>query len=752
MKKNREASRLIRLAGMKTHWQAPGILLNYSLALGARMLSRDTARSAKLRQDYDLWLAGRPCNPGYAPLVSIVLISCNQASYIEHSLDSIYKQTYPNLELIVIDDASNDGSTGIIKKNLQNCPLPHRFVTHRASLGNQAPLSKAIALTRGEYINPLHANNLFEPERIAQMVEKIARRDFEWGFSKCICIDLHNQAIPPQINRQARMLSATDDIFSRADTIGSAFLEIFNPTIASGNIFFSKSLYEKLGGFRNDQPNGTYDFCLRALWHSEPCWVSSVLYRYRVLEDNTALQSLEHPLKQSREEFGKLVTGYQANAMASLPDNQFAPSSATCGSAYFAKLLARGQIKLSPKALTDLDDEFTQKENNFLLKSDTHIGDGLNLIGYIRGEFGLAESTRTMAETCHTQTIKVNVQDAEGYYKQSNRRMDRFLTTNNDQRTTLFYMNPDVLEPVWQHYLDRGDLQGRRVIGYWYWEIDKFPKVWLPALELVDEIWVASEFVERFIKRVTSKPVIKIPHAIEVKLARPYQRSEFLLPDNRFLFLFNFDFNSSSDRKNPWATIKAFQRAFPVSEIKVGLVIKCFSGNNHPEKFGALQKLAEQDPRIILLNRLLSRDEMYGLQSVCDAYVSLHRSEGLGLGMAECMAMGKPVIGTGYSGNLEFMNNENSCLVDYTLIPVKPGQYYNYEPGQMWANPDVHHAATFMVRLFKDIDYRHRISVRASADMAIRYSHQVVGKIIKDRLDTINSQYPANNKTMNISN
>jgi hypothetical protein len=82
-----------------------------------------------------------------------------------------------------------------------------------------------------------------------------------------------------------------------------------------------------------------------------------------------------------------------------------------------------------------------------------------------------------------------------------------------------------------------------------------------------------------------------------------------------------------------------------------------------------------------VLDRVLSNADVFGLQRVCDAYVSLHRSEGLGLGMAECMAQGKPVIATAYSGNLEFMTESNSCLVDYALVPVRPGEYIDYEPG-----------------------------------------------------------------------
>lgn len=734
----REASGLIRRAGMATQWQFPGILFNYGLALGSRMLGRDTARGAKLRQQYDRWLATRPYRLGYEPLVSVVIPTYNHASYIERSLESIYAQTYRNLELIIIDDASSDGSPDIIREKLRGCHLPHRFVARDTNLGAHATLNEAIALAQGEFINPLNSDDLFEPGRIAEMVEKVARSEFEWGFSKCICIDPHDQVVTPQKNNRSYILSQIEETLSSSDTIGSALLGALNPTISTGNLFFSKSLYKKLGGFRDYQSNHDWDFCLRALWYAEPRLVSSNLYRYRLHENNTIQKSLE----RNREEYGRLFADYHDKAITSLPDNEFAPAKATVGSAYLAKVLAAGQISLPQKILIDLDDELTRQEEDSILKSDIGVGEGLNLVGYFRGEAGLAESVRTMAATCYAKDIKINIQDAgvimEG--RQSNRSMDRFLTSDNDQRTTLFYMNPDQLESVWRRYFERGDLRGRRVISYWHWEIDKFPRKWQPALELVDEIWVASEFVEQLVKRVTDKPVVRIPHAIDVKISRPYSRTEFALPDDRFLFLFNFDFYSFADRKNPWATIEAFRRAFPISEDRVGLVIKCHNGERHIEKFNLLQELAEQDSRITILDRLLSREEMYGLQSVCDAYVSLHRSEGFGLGMAECMALGKPVIGTGYSGNLEFMDSENSCLVNYTLIPVKPGQFIYYEPGWMWADPDVDHAAKYMVRLFEDPDYRQRMSTRAAADMAARHNHQIVGKIIKDRLDHLNKR------------
>src|SRR5439155_18737497 len=168
-------------------------------------------------------------------------------------------------------------------------------------------------------------------------------------------------------------------------------------------------------------------------------------------------------------------------------------------------------------------------------------------------------------------------------------------------------------------------------------------------------------------------------------------------------------------------------RAFPAGDNRVGLVIKCAQGYRYPEQLGVLHALAAADPRVVVLDRLLSREDTFGLQSVCDAYISLHRSEGLGLGMAECMALGKPVIATAYSGNLEFMTHDNSCLVDFTLIPVKPGDYIDYEPGWMWADPDIDQAARYMVRLLDDPEYRRRIADRAASDMARRFNDVAVG-------------------------
>jgi len=132
----------------------------------------------------------------------------------------------------------------------------------------------------------------------------------------------------------------------------------------------------------------------------------------------------------------------------------------------------------------------------------------------------------------------------------------------------------------------------------------------------------------------------------------------------------------------------------------------------------------------------MSRDELFGLQSVVDSYVSLHRSEGFGLGLAESMSLGKPVIGTAYSGNMEFMDASNSCLVGYRLVDVQTGEY-PYPAGQVWADPDLDQAAYHMRRLVEDPGYAAELGRRAREDIARDFSFEAVGERIARELARI---------------
>ncbi len=172
------------------------------------------------------------------------------------------------------------------------------------------------------------------------------------------------------------------------------------------------------------------------------------------------------------------------------------------------------------------------------------------------------------------------------------------------------------------------------------------------------------------------------------------------MPEDKFLFLFSFDYLSVFKRKNPLAVIEAFTRAFGSGE-RVGLIIKCINHDRDPAAHAELRAAASAHPEIEVIDRYLDPLDNSSLAALCDCYVSLHRAEGFGFGPAEAMWLGKPVIATGYSGNLDFMTPENSLLVDYRLVPIGAGAD-PYPADAQWADPDIQHAASLMRGLFDD--------------------------------------------------
>jgi glycosyltransferase involved in cell wall biosynthesis len=277
---------------------------------------------------------------------------------------------------------------------------------------------------------------------------------------------------------------------------------------------------------------------------------------------------------------------------------------------------------------------------------------------------------------------------------------------------------------------------GRVNVGYWFWELARFPDAWRGSIDFVDEIWTASSFVADAVRAVTDKPVHDIRMAVDATPSRPYSRSEVGLPGDRFVFLFSFDFRSFVARKNPGAVVDAFQRAFPLGDEAAALLIKTTNGDVRPDELAALRAAAAGDPRIEVRDGFLSRDEVFGLMSVADCYVSLHRSEGFGLGLAESMSLGKPVIGTAYSGNMEFMDAANSCLVGYRLVEVGADEY-PYPEGQVWADPDLDQAAFHMRRLVADRAYAAALGERARTHMRTAFGTAAVGERIEHELSRI---------------
>ena len=165
----------------------------------------------------------------------------------------------------------------------------------------------------------------------------------------------------------------------------------------------------------------------------------------------------------------------------------------------------------------------------------------------------------------------------------------------------------------------------------------------------------------------------------------------------------------------------------------MGLVIKSMDGDQYPNEFKLLNAAVQSDRRITIINTTYTPDEIIGLMNVCDVFLSLHRSEGIGLSIAQSMLLCKPVIATNYSGNTDFTRPDNSCLVDYKLIGVKKGEY-PYSKGQVWADPNLDQAASYMRRLVEDDTYRNTIAEAGCLYIRTNHNSETVGKNYRSRL------------------
>jgi hypothetical protein len=216
----------------------------------------------------------------------------------------------------------------------------------------------------------------------------------------------------------------------------------------------------------------------------------------------------------------------------------------------------------------------------------------------------------------------------------------------------------------------------------------------------------------------------------------PYSRERLGLPDG-YLFLFMFDLHSVIERKNPIAVIDAFRTAFAPGS-GASLVVKCINRESKPDEYDRLRLAARGHPDVHLIDRYVSAQEKDAMVAASDCYVSLHRSEGFGLTPAEAMYLGKPVIATGYSGNLEYMTAHNSYLVDYAMKPIGSG-HDPYPPDGEWADPDLDHAARLMRAVVENRAEAERRGRQAALDIRAGFSAGAAGETMERRLKQVRS-------------
>ena len=293
------------------------------------------------------------------------------------------------------------------------------------------------------------------------------------------------------------------------------------------------------------------------------------------------------------------------------------------------------------------------------------------------------------------------------------------------------HTGPFIPHALWA--LGRAQVRGRRIIGYWAWELPKLPDDWNGAFPFVHEIWVPSSFTRDAVAAATEKPVHVLPHPLPDVAHTPNMRAALGLPADALVVLNVFHLGSAFSRKNPIAAVKAFRRAFGDAADRV-LAIKLVDNGAAAWARRALDEAVAGASNIRIIDRMLPQPDMSGLIAACDIVLSLHRSEGFGLVPAEAMSLGKPVVATGWSGNLEFMTPENSALVRYAMVPVEdPEQTFDGD-GQSWAEADVADAAEWLRRLADSAELRQRMGAAARADVRGKLSPEHFALTVADLL------------------
>ena len=350
---------------------------------------------------------------------------------------------------------------------------------------------------------------------------------------------------------------------------------------------------------------------------------------------------------------------------------------------------------------------------------------GFNVYGYLTSNLGLGVAGRnTVAMLIGAgQDLRLEDVNPGGGMQGRDKTFTDAISKTRDAgpySVNLFHINPDQIQYLFRPPWSRVRISDTIQVCVPFWELPRLPSCWIPPLEAMDLILAPTKYVQDAIRAdLPDANIIHFPQSVRLPDGIDPDRQAFGLPEGATIFVMSFDMRSDLERKNPIGVIDAFERAFPAGRNDVRLVVKinnAGTASGHEPHMLRLRQAAG-DPRVLLIDRPLSYREVLSLYASCDALISLHRAEGLGLSMLEAMTLGLPVVATAFSGNMDFMTADDSCLVGFDLAPVvattQPAYAAENAGAQMWAEPRLDEAAQWMVRLANDPAWRRDLGSRA---------------------------------------
>ncbi len=365
-----------------------------------------------------------------------------------------------------------------------------------------------------------------------------------------------------------------------------------------------------------------------------------------------------------------------------------------------------------------------QKDTDFLAPKK-----GLNVYGYLKGEFGVGKIPSYFLKAIKEKLkYSLSIIDAPHQIKDPNKSIHNNGSEGN-YFANIYFVNADEIKRI-KRELSFSDYIDKFEIGVWFWELEDFNPAFFNSFKELNEVWVFSKFMFKTLKKASPIPVYYFPFPYT-----PPDISFKKVEKSKFRFLMVFDYYSDFERKNPIGTVKAFKKAFGNSK-SIELVIKTVNSKIFPEQSKRLHMEASKSKNIVIIDKYLDKNSFYKLFISSDAYVSLHKAEGLGLNILDAIWFELPVILTHYGGPIDFFPKDYRYFVKFKKVPISPS-VNAYKFNTLWASPNLEEAAEKMESVYKDREYLEDLIKKTKNFMLNKCDPQKVGSKIKRRINTI---------------